>query len=318
MPGAGGLDALKAEALKQRRWRLGEDGYIEKGPFPKDKATVNVSLESTDPSTGKSRLNLTPRNAGDSPIVHYQPRPEVTETDPQVDDLDNFSTGEGSLYFWVRDPTGKYESGPPVAWVADLKIRHQVEPAADKRRITLESTPRADMTWSLDGSNPKDGARYDGPFEIGPEAVLLLVYASAGEANKKAEFRIPASKDGQVHIDDSKPARLQGARIVIDTTDKVYGVINRFRDSPNTLFKGVRIETGEGENTITIRFQGRKVTATIIEGVINSIRDIFQEDQTPVSMTISDGIEFETGHAAKEFARIAGIELKPGDLVQEA
>jgi hypothetical protein len=44
MPGAGGLDTLKAEALKQGRWRLGEDGYIEKGPFPKDKTTVNVSV----------------------------------------------------------------------------------------------------------------------------------------------------------------------------------------------------------------------------------------------------------------------------------
>ena len=33
MPGNGGMDTLKAEALKQGRWRLGEDGYIEKGPF---------------------------------------------------------------------------------------------------------------------------------------------------------------------------------------------------------------------------------------------------------------------------------------------
>jgi len=39
-----GIDALKAEAFKQGRWRLGEDGYIEKGPFPKEKSTVNVSL----------------------------------------------------------------------------------------------------------------------------------------------------------------------------------------------------------------------------------------------------------------------------------
>ena len=35
MPGASGLDALKTEALKQGRWRLGEDGYIEKGHFPR-------------------------------------------------------------------------------------------------------------------------------------------------------------------------------------------------------------------------------------------------------------------------------------------
>ena len=34
IPGSGGMDTLKAEALKQGRWRLGEDGYVEKGPFP--------------------------------------------------------------------------------------------------------------------------------------------------------------------------------------------------------------------------------------------------------------------------------------------
>lgn len=37
MPGSSGMDTLKTEALKQGRWRLGEDGYIEKGPFPKEK-----------------------------------------------------------------------------------------------------------------------------------------------------------------------------------------------------------------------------------------------------------------------------------------
>ena len=30
MPGSSGMETLKTEALKQGRWRLGEDGYIEK------------------------------------------------------------------------------------------------------------------------------------------------------------------------------------------------------------------------------------------------------------------------------------------------
>ena len=165
MPGSGGMDTLKAEALKQGRWRFGEDGYIEKGPFPKERATVNVSLHGNNPETGESLLSLTPRNGGDSPIIHYSTKPQVGEADLRVEDFDSFSTGEGSLYFWVKDPTGKFESGPPVRWVAEIKIRHQVDPAADKRRITLQSTPRAAITYSLDGSNPKDGIEYGEPFE---------------------------------------------------------------------------------------------------------------------------------------------------------
>lgn len=317
MPGAGGLDVLKTEAIKQGRWRLGEDGYVEKGPFPKDKATVNVSVVNVKADTGETVLSLTPRHAGDSPIVYWSTKPDVSEKDHKVEDLDNFTTREGTLYFLVKDPTGQYESAPPVRWLADLKIRHQVEPAADKRRVRLEATPRAELYYTLDGSNPKDGKRYDGPFEIGPGSCRLLVYARAGEANKTADFSIPASSDKTVQIVDAKPARLQGKKVNLDTTDRVFGVINRFRDQPATRFKGVRIEIGEGENTVTVRFQEREVTAAMIEGVVNSLREVLNEPEALVNIAIADSIHFDTGFALKEFARIAGIELRPGEVSQE-
>lgn len=317
MPGAGGLDTLKTEALKQGRWRLGEDGYVEKGPFPKDKATVNVSVVNIKADTGEAVLSLTPRHGGDSPIVYWSTKPDVSEKDQKIEDLDNFTTREGTLYFWVKEPTGQYESAPPVRWLADLKIRHQIEPAADKRRIRLEATPHAELFYTLDGSNPKDGNLYDGPFEIGSASCRLLVYARAGEANKMADFQIPASGDKTVQIVDTKPARLQSKRVTLDTTDRVFGVINRFRDQPATRFKGVRIELGEGENTVTVRFQEREVTAAQLEGVINSIREVLKEQESLVNIAIADGIYFDTGFALKEFSKLAGVDLKPGDVSQE-
>lgn len=317
MPGASGLDTLKAEALKQGRWRLGEDGYIEKGPFPKDKATVNVSVVNVKPDTGETVLSLTPRHAGESPIVYWSTRADTSDKDHKVDDLDNFGTIEGTLYFWVKDTTGQHESAAATRWLADLKIRHQVEPAADKRRIVLAATPRADLFYTLDGSNPKDGTHYDAPFEIGAASCRLLVFARAGEANKTADFQIPASGDKTVQIVDSKPARLQSKRVALDTTDRVFGVINRFRDQPGTRFKGVRVEIGEGENTVTIGFQEREVTAVVIEGVVNSLREVLGERDAQVNISIRDGVQFDTGFALKEFAKLAGIELKPGDVSQE-
>ena len=317
MPGASGLDTLKTEALKQGRWRLGEDGYIEKGPFPKDKATVNVSVINVKPDTGETVLSLTPRHAGDSPVVYWSAKADVSDKDNKVEDLDNFSSTEGTLYFWVKDTTGQHESAAATRWLADLKIRHQVEPAADKRRVTLAATPHADIYYTLDGSNPKDGTRYDAPFEIGSTSCRLLVFARAGEANKTADFQIPASGDKTVQIVDSKPARLQRKRVALDTTDRVFSVINRFRDQPGTRFKGVRVEIGEGENTVTVRFQEREVTAAIIEGVVNSLRDVLKEPDAPLNIAIADGIAFDTGFALKEFAKLAGIELKPGDINQE-
>lgn len=317
MPGASGLETLKTEALKQGRWRLGEDGYIEKGPFPKDKASVNVSISAVKPDTGETVLSLTPRHAGESPIVYWSTKPDVSDQDNKVEDLDNFTTGEGTVYFLVKEPTGRYESAPPTRWLADLKIRHQVDPAADKRRVTLAVTPSADIFYTLDGSNPKDGIRYDGPFEIDAASYRLLVYARAGEANKTADFQIPASGDKTVHIVDSKPARLQGKRVSLDTTDRVFSVINQFRDQPDTRFKGVRVEIGEGENTVTVRFQEREVTALMIEGVVNSLREVLKEPDAALNITIADGIQFNSGFALKEFAKLAEIELRPGDITQE-
>ncbi|CEO40193.1 anti-phage-associated DUF499 domain-containing protein [Photobacterium kishitanii] len=318
MPGNSGMDTLKAEALKQGRWRQGEDGYIEKGPFPKDKTSVNVSLLSTHPETGESVLSLTPRNAGDSPAIHYSTKPEVLETDAQVEDSESFSTTEGTLYFLVRDPSGKYETGAATRWVADLKVRHQVDLLADKRKITLQCTPHADMFYTLDGSNPKDGQAYNVPFDIGSEAALLSVYAKSGEASKTAEFSIPHVGDKTVKIDDTKPTCINSTkRVSLDNTDKVFSVINRFRDQAATKFKGVRIEIGEGENTVSIRFGERQVTAIMIEKSVNGLRDLLNEADATVTVKVSDGIEFENGYEAKEFAKLAGIELRPGDVVQE-
>jgi len=318
MPGSSGMDTLKAEALKQGRWRLGEDGYIEKGPFPEEKTSVNITLQATNSDTGESALNLTPRNAGESPVIYYSTNPEVNETDPQVEDLENFTTKEGTLYFYVKDSTGKYEAGPPQRWLAELKIRHQIEPSGEKRKLTLQCTPEAELLYTLDGTNPKDGACYEEPFDLGAESALLQVYAKAGEATQTATFQVPRSGDTKVQIDDTKPARLNsGKRISLDTTDRVFAVINHFKNQANTQFKGVRIEIGEGENTVTVRFQEREITAIMIEGTVNMLRDVLNESQAPIAITINAGIRFENGFEAKKFAEITGMALRPGDVIQE-
>ena len=316
MPGNNGMDTLKAAALKQGRWRLGEDGYIEKGPFPKEKTSVNVSALHTDPESGLSTLRLTPRHAGDSPIIRYSTTPEVTDNASQVEDPEHFETPEATLYFGVFDPSDQYQSGPPKRWLAKLKIRHQVEPAADKRRVTLQCAPKAQLRYTLDSTNPKDGREYQQPFEIGREAVRLLVYARSSEATEAADFLIAGSGDSSAAIDDAKPARLQrrAKSIIIDTTERVFGVFNHFREQINTRFKGVIIEIGEGENTVTVRFQEREVTAAMIETTVTSLRQVINEDQAPVTLKISDWIQFDSGFEAKEFARIVGIELRPDEV----
>lgn len=319
MPGSAGLDMLKTEALKQGRWRQGEDGYIEKGPFPKEKTTLNITPQNSNKETGATILTLTPRNCGSSPIVHYSQKATVSKTDPVVDDLDNFTATDATLYFLAVDSEGQYEIGEPKRWVADLTVRHQVHVVADKRRVELSCVPPAEIYYSLNGSNPKEGTRYEAPFEIGEEAFRLLIFAKAAEATKNTEFSIPASSDKRIQIVDGKPARLQESkRVNLDSTEKVFAVLNRFKDCTNTVLKGVTIQIGEGETTVTIRFLERQVTAQMIVETINSLRKVLGDEQANISINIVGGIQFGDGYSVKEFAELSGIQLKPGDVIQEA
>ena len=318
MPGASGMDTLKAEALKQGRWRMGEDGYIEKGPFPKEKTSINVQTQNVNTATGESQLSLTPRNGGPSPVVYYSTSTSVSEKDPQVDDLENFATKEATLYFLVADSTGKYETGDAQRWTAELKIRHEIHAVADKRFVELRCTPEAELYYTLDGSNPKDGTKYEEQFEVGAQPCRLLVFGKAGDATKSDDFQIPGTGDKRPVIDDTKPAKISdNKRVTLDSTDKVFGVLNKFKDRENVKLKGVRVEIGEGENTVMVRFHEREVTSAIIASTIENLRSILKEDQAPVTVTISSGIAFDNGFSAKEFAEISGIELKPGDVIQD-
>jgi len=317
MPGTNGLEDLKNEALKQAEWREGKDGYIEKKPFPKDKTTLSVTSEETS-RTGHLMLSLNVRHAGDIPVVHVSENSAVNEDSPVVDNFDNYLTDKATLYFLVRDPTGEYETGDVIPWIADLKIRHSLGKTSDGREIRLECTPAADMRYSLDGTNARDGEIYSEAISVGPESAKLLVYGSAGEASAMREFVIPASGDTRVQLDTNKPATInKDKRISLDNTDKVYSVLNTFKGNRQASFRGVKVELGEGENAVTLQFRERVVTADMIESAISHLRSLLGDQQALVTVGIRGGAEFGNGFDAEEFAKVAGIHLQPGDVQQD-
>jgi hypothetical protein len=318
MPGTRGLELLRDEALKQGRWRQTPEGHIEKGPFPAEKTSVNVTLLGTTRETGETSLSLTPRNAGDSPRVYVLKNASVSEQDEQVQDLEDFRTTEATLYFIAVDSSGKYETGPPTRWTADLTIRHEVHKVAASRKVELRCTPHAEMRFTLDGTNPKEGTIYTQPFGVPPSGCGILIAATAGEVEKSTKIQIPPAGDDRVIIDDGKPARLaETKRVSMDTTDKAFGFIQRFKDRSDTLLRGVQIILGEGENAVQIRFNERELTAAAIETAIKGIRQALGDERAGVQILIKGGVTFADGYALKEFAELAGVELRPGDVIQE-
>jgi hypothetical protein len=319
MPGARGLEVLRDEALKQGRWRQTPEGHIEKGPFPAEKTSVNVTPLSTNRETGETSLSLTPRNAGDSPRVYVAKTAAVSAQDTQVQDLEDYRTTEATLYFVAEDSTGKYQVGEPTRWTADLTVRHELHKVADTRKVELRCTPAAEMRYALDGTNAKEGAVYSAPFQVPAKGCTILIAAKAGEVEKSAKIQIPSDGDDRVVIDETKPAQLADSkRVSIDTTDKAFAVIQRFKERPDTVMRGVQIILGEGENAVQIRFNERALTAGAIETAIRGMREALGEEQAAVQVLIRGGISFGDGFALKEFAEVAGVELTSGDVIQDA
>lgn len=106
-------------------------------------------------------------------------------------------------------------------------------------------------------------------------------------------------------------------RVSIDTTDKAFGFIQRFKDRTDTLLCGVQIILGEGENAVQVRFNERKLTAAAIETAIRGLRQALGEEQAAVQILIKGGVSFGDGFALKEFAEMAGIAIVPGDVIQD-
>ncbi|MGC1951585.1 MAG: chitobiase/beta-hexosaminidase C-terminal domain-containing protein, partial [Gammaproteobacteria bacterium] len=319
MPGARGLEVLRDEALKQGRWRQTPEGHIEKGPFPAEKTSVNVTPLGTNRESGETSLSLTPRHAGDSPRVYVAKTAAVSEHDEQVQDPEDFRTTEATLYFIAVDSSGRHAVGEPKRWTADLTVRHEIHKVADTRKVELRCTPHAEMRYTLDGTNPKEGSVYTEPFPVPTAGCTILIAAKAGEVEKSAKIPIPPFGDDRVVIDDQRPARLAGTkRVSIDTTDKAFGFIQRFKDRSDTLLRGVQIILGEGENAVQIRFNERTLTAAAIETAIRGIRQALGDEQAAVQILIKGGVSFGDGFALREFAEASGIELKPGDVLQDA
>lgn len=322
LPGSSGMENLKVKAVSEGKWRINDKGYVEKGPFPKNKTslTIRESLGSNDQDTVV--LELTPRDAGSSPVIYYAETPDVSEASAQVQRLDHFETGAISLYFLAVDPTGEHEAGEPVLWRRKIDVKYAVDfDSMQERTVRLSSVPSGiDMYYTLDGTNPKDGHLYEYPIEIGDDAVTLLVYAKRGEVEVDKEIKIPANRldeQGRPEIDDSMRVKLKKtiAPISLDTTEKVFKALEELRGTTASM-SGVMIDFGEGDTAFRLSGQSNSIGVDQLEKQIREIRKILNKNNENVSVTVRDYIDFESGRDLKNFAEVADILITHDNIEQ--
>jgi hypothetical protein len=307
-----GLDDLKTIAVNRGLWEDLGNGYVTKRPAKK-RTSAQVVPEQGPDDEGRVRLKVNPVNAGPAPRIHYAEDAPVSTSSPLLKE-NPFETKALRVNFLVVDPTGQFETGEPVVWTNRLVLRSELTPRGDKRYVTLLVAPRGEIRYTLDGSEPRNGTRYEAPIEIGDGDVLLRAFATAEGLESKEDFRFPAKGQKGVQLDETKPARLVSrSGHKLDSRAATFEGLKQAADNQVT-FENVTLDVGQGPQTVRIMVGELRVDAAYLMQLLEKALEKFPPD-TPVTMSFRKG-HFLSGHDLKHFCERLAIELKQESVEQ--
>jgi hypothetical protein len=309
-----GIDTLKSIACSRGLWEDLGNGYVTKRP-QKKKTSVQVIAETEPDDNGNVRLRINAQNAGPAPHIYYALEGSVSEDSLQLTDQ-TLITKALHVNFLVEDPSGHYETGDVVTWSNKLVLRNELIDQGGKRSVVLLVAPTGDIRYTLDGSEPRDGTRYEQPVDIGDGEVLMRVFAEASGLEGKTEFRFPAKGKKGVQIDHVQPGRLvsRTGRKLDSRTRTFEGLKQAVEKS--VAFENVTLTVGQGAQAVQVMIGKLQVNAAFIEGILKSVLDLETfTHATPITMTFRKA-HFASGHDLKNFAEKLGLELQTGDVEQ--
>jgi hypothetical protein len=195
----GGHETMKTAAIRKDVWREEGGGYLRKGPFPKEKASVVVTRVGRDDGTGRVTFQVSARH-GDR--VHYEEGGSpATINSPPVQN-GRLATTALKISFLAVDSTGEHETGDPRQETNPITLRYDYAYRDGSRRVMLEATPKGTIRYTLDGSNPRNGGVCDTGEVVVPEGrdVLLVIAEAEGIWSDQLRVDVPqagAGVDGQ-------------------------------------------------------------------------------------------------------------------------
>jgi hypothetical protein len=310
-----GLEELRKLAEGAGRWRSSEEGYIEKGPFPKPRTRVLATVRDYKEESGTAVLEVLAKDAGPHGRVHYASQPGVTADSPSADNI--LETKETVLWFLAIDPDGTYETGDALRWENKLTLTHErTTLPGGKRRVELTVKPRGVIRWNTTGANPKEGTIYSGPIDLtGDSEVTIYVYAEDRGVPALRNFTIPRADQTGPSIDKSRPARLRKKLDFRGSTDTFAALVD-FESREVALANGVALSVGEGSAAITTRFgSDATIHGSDLRKFITAAREALQNPTADVVLRIED-LQFQSGHDLEAFLAKHKLDAASGEVEQ--
>lgn len=279
-----GLEDLRKLAMSRGDWRDSSTGWVEKGPFEKEKTAVSVDVTGYDEKTGEATLFVSPKNAGSNPVIHWANDPDVSTSSAVLEDT-TVRTTDMKRWFLAVDPDGAHEPGKPVEWINRLHLTHEPVPIGSGYEVELTVKPMGTIRWNLEGTNAAEGQLYKGPIKLDGNAdVTIYAYAEAEGVSTKKEFKVNRREGAGQAIDAERPASINKA-INLGSTEKVYAAISKAKEA-GFVFRTVLVVVGSGNNNISTSFGADiDVDAATIEEAAKFARSRLGNDMADVKVS---------------------------------
>ncbi|CDF59194.1 DUF499 domain-containing protein [Thermobrachium celere] len=291
------LDNLLENMLRKDIWRQ-NGGYVDKGPFPKEKTNVLIQQIRYDEETGEAVLRLTPQYGNK---IYYEIDGPATSASNLVENPNEFKTKELKLSFVCIDSNGEHETGDPVYWTNKITIKGRVYDKNGKKVLELKANPNVKIKYTTDGSNPKEnGGIYEGEVEIPDNTTIILAVAEEkGIYSEQIQIKVEKGQVNAREIDKSRKLTLV-KRLKFQDTKSTYEELNMLKkhnvsvsDVNIILFRN-DISSSGGWIDLSM---GNDIVCKpdAIETVLDNIRNtLVQSGSVNISFEYSKAI-FETG-----------------------
>ena len=306
------LDKLKEECLHQDLWRE-QGGFVDKGPFPQPATDVLVQELSRNEETGEVTLRVTPVH---SDTVYYDYGSAASTASAKLEG-NSLTVKEMSVSFLAVDSKGEHDAGEAKLWTNRITLKHRIYQSGDDKLMELRALPQANIYYTTDGSNPRNGgAVYNGDFVIPHGAqVVLACAANDGVESPVEQIGISWDKKVTVEVDPGRPATWRKSH-GYNSTKESYEFLERLKKY-NAGVSGLQINvtgTGGDKGWVELNTSDQKqIAPDQVEVCLEALRLVQESGQVQLS---AQSLHFDVGLDLLAWVEDAKIALQSGEVKQ--
>lgn len=312
-----GLDAVKAEAIRQERWTE-DNGQVDIDPAP-PQPTLKVGDARWMDAKGVFEIELLASNVGKNHRIVTADNRDGLDAGTVVDR--QHETQDVERWYRIEDLDSGQKSDP-ILWQGELKLTYEPVARGDEWEVTFCVKPDAEIRWNTTGANPKEGKVYDGqPIRIpASKPVTLYVYAHKGDVSETKTWPLEAlgaTQVGEIVQQVAPEGRVRlGKQIVLGSKGQVLRAMQALRSEEGVIFNDALITIGNGNARIGVRASNAPLAPGAVQDVIDAIVKASGNPDAEIDLRIGSSV-YPDYHMMKGFLDAMDLPFTMKDVQKE-